>query len=69
MQKSRQSRAIKEYNLVNNHNVIKCILQQIKVLCIQITMIKYTSFYDRVFTCLHNSSVRLIRHVFLIPLR
>jgi len=32
-------------------------------------MIKYTSFYDGVFTCLHNSSVRLIRHFFLIPLR
>jgi len=32
-------------------------------------MIKYTSCYDRVFTCLHNSSVRLIRHFFLIPLR
>jgi len=31
-------------------------------------MIKYTSFYDRVFTGLHNSSVRLIRHFFLIPL-
>jgi len=25
--------------------------------------------YDRVFTCLHNSSVRPIRHFFLIPLR
>jgi len=32
-------------------------------------MINYTSFYDRVFICLHNSSVRLIRHFFLIPLR
>jgi len=32
-------------------------------------LIKYTSFYDGVFTCLHNSSLRLIRHFFLIPLR
>jgi len=32
-------------------------------------MMKYTSFYDEVFTCLHNSSLRLIRHFFLIPLR
>jgi len=32
-------------------------------------MTKYTSFYDRVFICLHNSAVRLIRHFFLIPLR
>ena len=32
-------------------------------------MIKYTSFSDRIFTCLHNSSLRLNRHVFLIPLR
>jgi len=32
-------------------------------------MIKYTSFYDGVFTCLHNSSLRLNRHFFLIPLR
>jgi len=32
-------------------------------------MIKYTSFYDKVFTCLRNSSLRLIRHFFLIPLR
>jgi len=30
-------------------------------------MMKYTSFYDRVFTCLHNSSLRLIRHYFIIP--
>jgi len=30
---------------------------------------KYTSLYDRVFTCLHNSSLRLIRHIFLITLR
>ena len=26
------------------------------MLCIRVTMIKNTSFYDRVFTCLHNSS-------------
>jgi len=32
-------------------------------------MIKYTSCYDRVFTCLHNSSLRLNRDFFLIPLR
>jgi len=32
-------------------------------------VIKYTSFYDIVFTCLRNSSLRLIRHFFLIPLR
>jgi len=32
-------------------------------------MIKYTSFYDRVFTCLCNSSLCLIRHFFLIRLR
>jgi len=32
-------------------------------------MIKYKRFYDRVFTCLYNSSIRLNRHFFLIPLR
>ena len=32
-------------------------------------MIKLKGFYDRVFTCLHNSSLRLNRHFFLIPLR
>jgi len=32
-------------------------------------MIKYSSFYDRVFACLPNSSLRLIRHFFPIPLR
>jgi len=32
-------------------------------------MTKYMSFYDRVFTCLHNLSLRLIRHFLLIPLR
>jgi len=34
-------------------------------------MLKYilTGLYDRVFTCLCNSSLRLIRHFFLILLR
>jgi len=35
----------------------------------RVTMIKYTSFYDRVFTFLHNSSLHLNRNFFLIPLR
>jgi len=32
-------------------------------------MVKHMRFCDRVFTCLHNSSLRLNRHFFLIPLR
>jgi len=32
-------------------------------------MIKYARCYDRVFTCLHNSSLRLNRHFFSNPLR
>jgi len=31
-------------------------------------MTKYTSFYERVFTCLHSSTLHLNRHL-LIPLR
>jgi len=62
----------REYRNLLSHSTITswtCILLQIRALCIRVTMIRYTSFDDKVFTCLHNSSLRLIRHYFLIPLR
>jgi len=55
------SRGIKQFNLVNNYNVTKLYFTANKS-----TM--YTSCYDRVFTCLYNSSLRLNRHFFSNPL-
>jgi len=45
MQESRESRAIKEYNIVNNHNVIKLYFT-----ANDSTM--YTSYYDIVYELL-----------------
>jgi len=59
-----------ELIVVFNDNVMNLFFTANKsTVCIRATMIKYTSFYDKVFTCLRNSSLRLIRHFFLIPLR
>jgi len=58
-----------ELIVVFNHNVTNLyILLQIRALCIRVTMIKHTGFYDRVCTCLHNSSVRLNSSLFSNPL-
>ena len=43
---------VEELIVVFNNNVLTCILVQIKALCILVTMIKYTSFYDKGFPCL-----------------
>jgi len=53
-----------------NHNVINLYFTANKrTMYVYETMSKYSSVYDTVFTCLHNSSLRLICHFFLIPLR
>jgi len=52
MEESIWNRRIKEFDSANNHDVIKLYFTAHKtVSCIQVTMIKYTSCYDRVFTC------------------
>ena len=66
MEESRYYRA-EELIVVFNHNVKNLYFTSNKSTMYTSYMIKYTSFYDRVFTCLHNSSVRLICHFFLIP--
>jgi len=64
MEESRESRGINYCIQPYRHKLVFYCRWEHYV-CIRVTMIKYTSFYDRVFTSLRNSSLRLIRHFFL----
>jgi len=63
MEESRTPDRAEELIVVFNHNVINLYFT-----ANESTMYVY-ELHDRVFTCLCNSSLFLIRHFFLIPLR
>ena len=60
---------IEELIVVFNHNVINLYFTTNKSSMYMSYYNKVHEFYDTVFTCLHNLSLHLNRHFFLIPLR